>query len=370
MLPRPTGTFSVGRESYVWTDIHPDPMAPNPGTHRELVVWIWFPADPKQRNAKTADYLPQQWRTAIEDQRGRLINFLTRDLSLVQGHSLLNVDVASRDVSYPVAIFRGGSSSESLNYSTLAEDLASHGYIVVGFDAPYRTGTVVFPDGRVLHRAPENNPEFYSGESLEAVTSKLIEAWTADVSFVLDKLEWLNNSAEGERFSGRLDMTRVGIFGHSLGGATAAQCCFNDARLKAGIDLDGNPFGTVVGSGIQQPFMFVLSDHGDGDSSEYREIMTKVEAIYDKSFKEDRAIVSIEGANHFTFSDDGALLKSGVLRQALRTFGALGIDGRRQLEITNHCVHTFFDAYLKRRSDSKLDVTTPLYPELQDQRKH
>jgi len=46
-----------------------------------------------------------------------------------------------------------------LAYSTLAEDLASHGYVVVGFDAPYRTGVVVFPDGRVIRETPENNPE-------------------------------------------------------------------------------------------------------------------------------------------------------------------------------------------------------------------
>jgi len=42
-----------------------------------------------------------------------------------------------------------------MNYSTLAEDLASHGYVVVAFDAPYRTGQVVFPDGRVIARTPE-----------------------------------------------------------------------------------------------------------------------------------------------------------------------------------------------------------------------
>jgi predicted dienelactone hydrolase len=57
-----------------------------------------------------------------------------------------------------VVILRAGASLEVLSYSTLAEDLASHGYVVVGIDAPYRTWTVVFPGGRVLRRTPENNP--------------------------------------------------------------------------------------------------------------------------------------------------------------------------------------------------------------------
>ena len=59
-------------------------------------------------------------------------------------------------------------------------------------------------------------------------------------------------------------------------------------------------------------------------------------------------LLTIRGANHFTFSDDGALLKSYLLRGALRVFGKLGIDGRRQLAVTAYCVHSFFDTYLKR----------------------
>jgi hypothetical protein len=64
----------------------------------------------------------------------------------------------------------------------------------------------------------------------------------------------------------------------------------------------------------------------------------------------------------FTFSDDGALLKSHVLRAVLRLSGKLGIDGRRQLAATAYCVHSFFDAYLKRATASRLNISSPLYP--------
>ena len=148
-----------------------------------------------------------------------------------------------------------------MNYSTLAEDLASHGYVVVGFDAPYRTGMVVFPDGRVITRTPENNPELCVGPERARCINKLLAAWTADIGFVLDRLEQLSASGRSGRFTGRLDMTRVGVFGHSFGGAQAAQFCEDDSRCKAGIDIDGAPFGTVVQAEIRQPFMFLLSDH-------------------------------------------------------------------------------------------------------------
>ena len=74
---------------------------------------------------------------------------------------------------------------------------------------------------------------------------------------------------------------------------------------------------------------------------------------------------SIRGAFHFTFSDDGALLKSRIVRGVLRLLGKLGIDGRRQLAVTAYCLHSFFDAYLKGASVSGLKISSPLYPEIQ-----
>jgi dienelactone hydrolase len=201
------------------------------------------------------------------------MSLLARDASKVHGHSFRDVAVSRQQRSYPVVIMRAGASSEVTNYSTLAEDLASHGYVVVGLDAPYRTGRVVFPDGRVIGRTPENNPELYSGQAFYRVANKLLAAWTADIGFVLDRLARLNASDASGKFRGRLDLTRVGVFGHSFGGAQAAQFYHEDPRCKAGIDVDGAPLGSVIQAGIHKPFMFLLSGHGDFSSdAEVRQI--------------------------------------------------------------------------------------------------
>lgn len=105
-----------------------------------------------------------------------LIKLVTRDLSKVHGHSLRNADVSPQQSSYPVVIMRAGASAPVMNYSALAEDLASHGYVVVGVDAPYRTSVVVFPDGRIITRTSENNPELVSGEELIRRANKLLAA--------------------------------------------------------------------------------------------------------------------------------------------------------------------------------------------------
>ena len=313
-LPAPTGSFAVGRATYAWTDdVHSDTLAPAPGTKRELLVWIWYPAAPRQPSQTVDDYLPGSWRSALERQMGLpLTQFLTRDLSQVRTHSIRDAAISPQQRSYPVVLMRAGLAALTTDYTTLAEDLASHGYVVVGFDAPYRSFVVVLPDGRVIARAPQNNAELFSGSQQEQLANKLVQAWSADMSFALDQLERLNASDPSGRFLGRLDMQRVGVFGHSLGGATALQFCHDDSRCKAGVDIDGAPLGSVIAEGVTQPFMFVLSDHSSEPAAETRQVQGNIRSIYDRLPGDRRLEIEIRGANHFLFSD-GALLKSHIV---------------------------------------------------------
>ena len=273
-LPTPTGAFAVGRTQYVWRDAaHTDPLAPQPSTPREVLAWIWYPAEPRQPSQTVDDYLPAPWRTALERHSGVLLtHFLTRDLSRVRTNSIRDANVSPQHRSYPVVLMRAGLAALTTDYSSLAEDLASHGYVLAGFDAPYRSFVVVFPDGRVIARAPQNNADLVSGSEQEHLANKLVQAWSADMGFALDQLERLNTSDPSGRFTGRLDMERVGVFGHSLGGAEALQFCHDDSRCKAGIDVDGAPLGSVIGEGVTQPFMFLLGEHESEPDAETHQV--------------------------------------------------------------------------------------------------
>src|SRR2546423_6363066 len=101
-LPAPTGPFAVGREIYDWQDeAGSDISAPAPGTKRELLVWIWYPAQSGQSGAQADDYapafLPAAGRHA--SQAPAIFKLLTRDLSKVHGHSLRNAKFSSRQSS-------------------------------------------------------------------------------------------------------------------------------------------------------------------------------------------------------------------------------------------------------------------------------
>jgi len=59
------------------------------------------------------------------------------------------------------------------------------------------------------------------------------------------------------------------------------------------------------------------------------------------------------------------LLKSHIVLRTLRILGIVGIDGRRQLAMTAYCLRSFFDAYLKGKGVSRLNISSPLYPEIE-----
>jgi len=313
-LPAPTGSFLVGRTSV-------------PSEHR--VIWIWYPST----GGPPADYLPPPVRQQVERSRVTLVNkFFTRDLSKVRAHCAKDPDVSPQQRSYPVVLMTAG-----LGFSTLAEDLASHGYVVAGFD---------------IERAPQNNPENFSGEEKQRVAQGLQDAAITEMQIVLMQLAELNASG---KFAGRLDLTRVGAIGHSLGGATVAQFCAGDLRCGAGIDIDGALRRRVVETGIQRPFMFLMSDHRNDNDPESLRIKADIQSVYDRLPRDGRLRVAIRGAKHFGFSDD-AVLKSRIL------LALFGIHGRRQLEVTAYCAHSFFDAYLKGEA---LQIRSPRYPEIE-----
>jgi dienelactone hydrolase len=327
-LPKPTGPFPVGRAADAWED---------------LTLWMWYPA---AAAVPADDYLPPAIRSEWQHARPGFINFLTRDLSAVRAHGARNVAMSPSESAYPVVLMRAGGSGSSLNFTTLAEDLASHGYIVVGLDMPATM-----------------NPELCVGRTdEEACATSVMAPLIKGIGRALDRLHTLES--DDSRFKGRLDLTRVGMFGHSFGGAQVAQFCAEDSRCRAGVNIDGRPFGSVIQRGIQVPFMFLLSDHTRENDPESRRILDQIQAIYDHQPADARSRAAILGAHHFTFSDDGALLKSVLFRGILRLFGRLHIGGRRQLDVTAYALRTFFDAHLEGARRVPVVLTSQQFPEL------
>jgi dienelactone hydrolase len=358
-LPAPSGHFAVGRSCFHFA---PPQSARHPGSSSELMLWLWYPAAPN--SAPSTEYLPAAWRDADAQHSGILLGkFLTRDLAKVRTHSTIDPPVSSEQSTYPTVILRAGGGAFTTDFTTLAEDLASHGYVVVGFDAPYRTILFVTSNGQVIERPPSNNPENLSPAAAEHLANTLLPQWVADTQTVLDYLTSLQPTRPAGQLSGHLDLQHLGMFGHSFGGATSLQFCHDDPRCKAALDIDGAPFGSVVQDSLRQPAMFLLSDHSrEMSDPASREIGVNLHSIYDR-LPNGRLFVTLTGANHFTFSDQ-ILLKSQYLIRALQFAGPFGhLDPQRGLAITTTYVHTFFDVYLRSAPASQLTNLPSQFPE-------
>ncbi len=364
-LPALTGHFAVGRTMFTWVNnAETDELAPSPGAKREVVAWMWYPAV-APTFATPAEYLPAPWREALVQTSGKLMSqYMTRDLAAVRTHSTSDPEVSPELRLYPVVILRAGGGALTTDFTTLAEDLASHGYFVVGFDAPYRTFVVVLQDGRVVSRPPTNDPENLSADEANQLINKLLPMWTSDTEFVVSQLEKLNAGEPTGKFTSWLDLQRLGMFGHSFGGAQALQFCHDDPRCKAGIDIDGAPYGTLIQEGLKQPFLFLLSDHSrDLADPASKQILADFQSIYNR-LPNGRQFVTIRGANHFSFSDQ-MLVKSQYVIGVMHMLGISRLESRRGLAITADYVHTFFDVYLKDAPADSLNQLAQRYPEVQ-----
>jgi predicted dienelactone hydrolase len=365
VLPAPSGSYNVGRVTYDWIDAgRLNPYAPVAGTKQELAVWLWYPAEVVTSN-QIAEYIPKYWRSALESHQGFVMSrLLSRDLNRVKSHSWSDTAVSQQEAMYPVIVLRAGGGALSSDYTSIAEDLASHGYVVVGIDAPYRTVVTAFPDGRVALRNTQSDFDGMPYAAAEKAATQAMGVWVEDVKFVLQRLKELNLNDHSGRFEGRLDLQRIGIVGHSLGGATAAQFCHDDPQCKAGIDIDGIPFGSVVQESLHQPFFFILSDHRRESGPEAPIVAGKMESIYRKLPADTRWQVMIDGANHFSFSDQ-MFTKSPVLIFVLQKIGVMGtLNKRRGIEIASGCVRAFFDVYLKGAPTGQLTGLPSQYPEV------
>jgi predicted dienelactone hydrolase len=359
-LPAPTGSYSVGRSIFDWVDQNrTDPLADTPNLKRELAIWIWYPAQP-DASGKTAPYLPAAWAQARDKDQGNGI-LIESELTKIKTSSFTDAPLADQQSSYPVLVMQPGMGPAIPDYTVLAENLASHGYIVVGVNPTYTSNLVTFPDGRVMLRSEKGTiPDSAGPAAADQLANSIMGVWSQDVIFVMDHLQSLNADPSSP-FYQRLDLNQIGVFGHSFGGATAIAVCQKDARCKAGADLDGTPFSAEAQSSIPRPFLFMTEDYSAGCDQNCLAIRQMAGHgqpgnVYN---------ISVNGARHFNFSDL-PLRQVPAVRPLFQAAGYTGsIDPARGEQIANAYLLAFFDQSLKAIDTPLLKGPSPDYPEVQ-----
>jgi predicted dienelactone hydrolase len=370
-FPALTGPYPVGRAEYHLVDeSRPEIFSAMPDDKRELMITIYYPASPPAE-ANPAPYTTGLIRAA----------FGTPDFfqDSVRAHAFVDVPLAAEDARYPVIVFSPGMGFLPIKYAPTLEDLASHGYVVVSLSHPYSTAVTVFPDGRVVTSTAEAGSRALSAATAKAtsdaefdpVVDRIGSVWVADVRFVLDQLEQFN--VNDALFANRLDLTHVGVFGHSMGGGAAVQAMSEDDRFDAAIDMDGTLFGEVAANGIARPVMLMLSERVpltaeqiklSGSSPEANAYFQQREAAAQAAVYEHAAPgyrLTLQGSTHHTFIGFEPIAAPAILIPA-EVVGT--IDGKRAVGIIDDYVVSFFDQHLKGQISTLLDGSPTDYPEV------
>jgi dienelactone hydrolase len=342
-LVPPTGRQSVGAtELYLKDTSRPDPWVPTQNA-RELMVTVWYPTN--ARHGTVRQYLSPAESSLIVTAKHTPVP--PEILSTVRTDAFVDAPPAGRPHSLPLIVLSPGYTQPRATLSALAEDLASHGYVVVGIDHTYETYAVTFPDGHIAGCAAcqQDDDRTFFG--------KLYQSRAADVSFVIDRLTGRNSAWRG---SVLIDAARIGMSGHSAGGASAIAAMLRDPRIDAGIDMDGttNTGGDsmIPTTGFSRPFMLLgAPEHQPGGRDTW----------WDSDWARMtgwRRWLTVAGVDHASFTDLGLFADQ------------LGIDigattsGARATEITRAYNLAMFDQHLRHRPQPLLNAPTACYPEV------
>ncbi|MEV5437896.1 alpha/beta hydrolase [Streptomyces sp. NPDC052682] len=336
-LPRPTGPHAVGRDTLRLVDTgRPDPWVPAAGP-RQLMLSLYYPARPGTGGPR-APYMTTEEARLLLEVRVPDATAPPETLSAVRTWARSGArPVRGR---FPLVVLSPGFTLPRATLTGLAEDLASRGYVVALVDHPYENTGTTLPDGQTLPCAlcdgfPEGGPQ------------AVARSRAKDLSFVLDELTGRHPAWRHARV---IDPERIGMAGHSIGGNATAATMAADARVRAGVNMDGTFFAPVPGSGLDgRPFlMFGAKDR-------------LTDASWDWTWADLdgwKRWLTVTGADHGSFTD--APLLTGLL--GIPDTAPLPFE--RAAALTRAYVAAFFDLHLKKAPQPLFDGPSPAHPEV------
>jgi dienelactone hydrolase len=280
--------------------------------------------------------------------------------------SAVSLGVDERDVPpatnghpLPVLIYFGGWPATGIDNRELIRALVSQGFVVVAAKARDSSPPMDFSSAAAYAdtvRRAETRVRLLAGEAVALV----------------DSLESLNKHDLTGRFTGRLDLAGVGIFGYSFGGAVAAQAAWMDARFKAVLNVDGWSFGDAAVAGIKQPYLFISdaappptqADVASADPNlRYTSVLTRADypRLLHNLARNQGVFLQVAGTSHGSFVDRG---RSARIRAMLGLGASNGAARARVQLILRSYALAFFRSHLQGIPSGLLNGPSSQFPEV------
>jgi dienelactone hydrolase len=297
-VPKPTGSRQVGTRVVHLVDAgRADPYL-GTGARRELLVRLWYPASAS--HCTPADYAS----AGVLSEFSRLLGTA---IPHIVTNSCLNAPLDAG--THPVVLVTPGFTGTFTDYTFLAEDLASHGYVVASVDHTYEAVAAEFPDGRVEKGVFGSSLTDYTRSDPSALNFA-VSVRIADLRFVANQLAVMNAGGDAG-LAGKLDLSRIALLGHSLGGLTAIRGVTSDARFRAAISLDGPMIDRLTPT-THTPALLVRTGNHPWNENECQ--------LWN-ALQGSRTAVDLAGAEHTALSD------AVWLAPGAAATGPMGTDG-------------------------------------------
>ncbi len=338
-LPTPTGGFAIGRDVLqLVDDSRRDPWQPERA--RELMVDMFYPA--RAAVGEPAPYASAAQVRALLAGVGSTGEG-AEALSGAETHGVVGAPPAAGV--YPLVVLSPGLTAPRYTLTAVAEELSSRGYVVAAVDHAGESFGAEFPGGRMSTCIACEHVEDTGGFALVARTR------ARDIGFLLDRI---TGPAAVWPHARLIDTTRIGMAGQSIGGASAAATMAADARVRAGVNMDGSLPDVIPEGGLgDRPFLLLGADGESGPGGG--------EPSWDAAWQRLRGWkrwMTLVGADHNSFTDIPALAEQvGVPGDAVLPAG-------RAVELTRAIVAAFFDQQLRAIAQPLLDGPDPAWPEL------
>jgi len=362
-FPTPSGKYGVGQIKYHWTDMGrgESNLENQIHSYRELMVYVYYPTE-KVDKASFCKYDKDNAKS-LETLFGKITKlpkFLFAGLRFVKIHSVLNAPIIEGNNKFPIIIVSHGFGAMVQGWTYFLEELASHGYIVVGINHPYVAAITRYSDNQIIEslvfKKVEERKEEGGEESYKKWKEDQVEICSHDISFVINKIGEIISS-RNEIWSNRADLSHVGVMGGSFGGSVATRACRKETRIKCGINMDGSLRGEDKNSLMNVPFMFLLAEKSNQWVGKGVKDLEDINKFCSNSKNIDRVIVKDIG--HGVFSDLPILVNSTFFTRVLSNYfdffstssfekGNLPI-ACKQLGVIGFDVVQFFDKHLKNR---------------------
>jgi hypothetical protein len=361
-LKEPSGTFGIGTISYVWRDeTREEEYTQAAQDKRQVVVQVWYPTDKQARKgAALSPYFPDRVQATRQLKKDfGLPSWLFQHFDLVKTHAYDQAAISLSQEKYPVIFFSHGLPAARFAYSYFTEHLVSHGYIVVGLQHPYTALSTPLSKDRVVtfdKRIMSLNGGY---NDINPALSQIVRTQANDAVFVLNEMLRMQKEDASSDFWGKFDLERVGMAGHSLGGASMLEALHMDIRFQAGLFLDGHPYGSEnMADGLRQPILYMNDHRGTLSRHTDTAVVAKKQLILQNGGWD----INISGTHHFMFSD--AAIYSPLISFMFPYTKGSAISPDRAHDIINKTSLAFFEHRLRNQPATLLEEAFSAFPEV------